>query len=151
MNLNIENLGLKILIWLWCSDMMQIVASCQSTTVNMYSIFIPIPASPISQHYVSILKKPLHCNSWANRHASGTVILKQTTFWQQLPSVMSQGTPPRKTLQEYRGSLLFLGGSWPLQVNVASFTADGSRRANNRSLLSTESTTTTMYTVKTEL
>lgn len=41
-----------------------------------------------------------------------------------LPSVMSQGTPPRKTLQEYRGSLLFLGGSWPLQVKVASFTAE---------------------------
>lgn len=36
---------------------------------------------------------------------------------------MSQGTPPRNTLQEYRGSLLFRGGSWPLQVNVASFTA----------------------------
>lgn len=41
-----------------------------------------------------------------------------------LPSVMSQGTPPRKTLQEYRGSLLFLGGSWPLQVKVASLTAE---------------------------
>lgn len=36
---------------------------------------------------------------------------------------MSQGTPPRNTLQEYSGSLLFRGGSWPLQVNVASFTA----------------------------
>jgi hypothetical protein len=37
---------------------------------------------------------------------------------------MSQGTPPRKTLQENSGFLLFLGGSCPLQVNVASFTAD---------------------------
>lgn len=44
-----------------------------------------------------------------------------------VPSVMSQGTPPRNTLQENSGFLLFLGGSCPLQVKVASFTADNTR------------------------
>ena len=40
-----------------------------------------------------------------------------------LPSVISQGTPPKNTLQEYVGFLCTLGGNCPLHVHVASHIA----------------------------
>ena len=39
-------------------------------------------------------------------------------------SVMSHGTPPRNTLQLYKGFFVFLGGSCPTQVHVASLLAE---------------------------
>ena len=41
--------------------------------------------------------------------------------WTRLLSVKSQGTPPRKILQEKVGFFWERGGSWPDQVQLASY------------------------------